>query len=173
MSPSAAPTLRRSPRLTVKARAKLVAARVAYEKAYADFEAVSAESRATLAAYLRNEITSSQYMAFHDHTYDAIGYILKVATYAYDAAEDEYKKRVGNNKLHICRQIANQPIYEALLKQIEAGKTAWERPARIVRGFTESLLVNDELIWDGEVYERMGSREAVEFIDSVIGKLKR
>lgn len=142
---SSALPLRRSPRLAAKARAKFVAARLAYEapRAIDNADVYWDESRKAI------------------HFQDAI-------IIAYEDARAAYKKMVGNDKLHICRNIANQSIYEALLLRAPTNLLAYERAARVIRTLRYSLFEDDELIWDGDIFERIGNREIVEFIDAFI-----
>jgi hypothetical protein len=165
---SSAVPLRRSPRLAAKARAKFVAARVAYETANKNTQDSHKELRVAHAEFCANiTISPEAYWHIHDR-HDALHDILNTAIRAYDDERAAYTKAVGNDKLHICRNIANQPIYEELLKREAKNPAIYTRAARLVRGFTDSLFVYDELIWDGEIYERFGSDEAVKFIDSLI-----
>ncbi len=165
-------SLRRSTRLAAKARAKFVAARVAYETAYADSEAADTDFQVALTEFVAKKIDSEVYYAIRDRNKALIDAFYKVVD-AYDNERVAYIKAVGSDKIHICRNIANQPIYEELLKREAENPAIYTRAARIVRGFAVSLFIHDELIWDSEIYERFGSDEAVKFIDSLIKRYKQ
>jgi hypothetical protein len=168
---SSALPLRRSSRLAAKARAKFVAAQVAYETASADSDAAYDDFRVALADVMDKKIDPEVYWAICDRG-DALRVILHAALRAYDKERAAYKKAVGNDTLHICRNIANQPIYEELLKREVEDSFTYTRAARIVRGFADSLFIKDKLIWDSNFYYRFGSDEAVKFIDSLIKRYK-
>lgn len=168
---SSALSLRRSPRVAAKARAKFVAARVAYETAYADSESAYDDFRVALADVVAKTIDPEVYWAIVDRG-DALRVTLHAALRAYDNERAAYKKTVGSDMLHICRNIANQPIYEELFKREAENPATYTRAARIVRGFADSLFIKDKLIWDSNFYHRFGSDEAVKFIDSLIKRYK-
>jgi hypothetical protein len=165
MSPSLPP--RRSPRLVAKARAKFVATQVAYETAYADSEAAYNDFRVALAEVMAKKIEPEVYWAIVDRG-DALRVTLHAALRAYENERAAYKKAVGDDKIHMCRNIANQPIYEALLEREVENPAIYTRAARIVRGCADSLFIKDKLIWDSNFYHRFGSDEPVKFIDSLI-----
>ena len=169
---SSALPLRRSPRVAAKARAKFVAARVAYETVYADSETAYDDFRVALADLMAKKIDPDFYDAVCDRG-AALRVALHAALRAYDHERAAYKKAVGNDMLHICRNIANQPIYEELLKREVENPATYTRAARIVRTLRESLFIDDELIWDGDMFERFGSEDAVKFIDSIVMRYKQ
>jgi hypothetical protein len=169
---SSALPLRRSPRLAAKARASFVAARVAYETLYADSEAAYDDFRGALVDVMDKKIDPEVYWAIVDRG-DAIRVALHAALRAYDNERVAYKKAMGSDMLHICKNIANQPIYEALLEREAENPAVYTRAARIVRGCADSLFIKNKLIWDSNFYHRFGSEAPVKFIDSIIRKYNK
>ena len=168
---SSALPLRRSSRLASKARAKFVATHVAYATAYKNSQDSSDDFLAAISDLIEKKIDLDFYYAIRDRNH-ALRVALNTALRAYDNERAAYKNAVGSDMLHICRNIANQPIYEELLKREVEDPATYTRAARIVRGFADSLFIKDKLIWDSNFYHRFGSDDAVKFIDSLIKRYK-
>ena len=84
------------------------------------------------------------------------------------ATRAAYVALVGSDKIDICRNLANQPIFEALVRHGQTNLLAYTRAQYVIRTLRVSLFEDDELIWDGDIFERIGNREIVEFIDTFI-----
>ena len=93
------------------------------------------------------------------------------------ATEEEIKRlqtaeaiqKLGPNE---CLVVENQSIYDALIAKAKEpateDKRGFRRAAKFVRTVDASLFVEDELIFDGGVYEDIACGEAVNFIDVLV-----
>jgi hypothetical protein len=143
------------------ARSAYVAAKIAYDSAYSDFQSAYRPMMRVIADVATEKIDSNTYTTAKN-LHDNICTKYEVTKADFLAARTAYVSLVGNDRVDICRNIANQPIYEALLTR------AYGRAASVIRTMRYSLFDDDELIWDSELVEMIGDWDIVKFIDSVI-----